>query len=478
MNLIRKQRASSVLGLALHGNQLEGVVLRRTNGSLQIQKTFSASLALSPLSADPELVGREIRNHLESAGIRERRCVVALPLSAALSNLIDVPDLPESDVASFLDLEEERSFPYGHDALMTSRMRFGAGRKGHAMLVAYQRSEMSVLDRALRAALLKPLSFSLGTAALQPPNHPAAEGVIALVLSDTTVDLQATAAGGIVALRSLSSTHDTEGTQKGISAELLAREIRITLGQLPAEFRDVVRKVRIFGTGEPARRFANDFAARAKTLGIDAQLVEGYRPDEFAKHIPVEAGVSAAFSLAARYLSGEATGFEFLPPRVKPWQQLTARFSSKKLAWIGGAAGATALIFGGAFAFQQWQLSRLDSEWRRMDPKVRELEQVQQQIRKFRPWFDERFTSLAILKRVTESFPAEGSVTAKTLEIRELSTVLCSGTASDNQALLRMLDQLRSAKEVSNVKVDQVRGKTPMQFTFNFQWNEGGASGH
>jgi len=33
-----------------------------------------------------------------------------------------------------------------------------------------------------------------------------------------------------------------------------------------------------------------------------------------------------------------------------------------------------------------------------------------------------------------------------------------------------VLDRLRSTKEITDLKVDQVRGKTPMQFTFNFQW--------
>jgi Tfp pilus assembly protein PilN len=107
-----------------------------------------------------------------------------------------------------------------------------------------------------------------------------------------------------------------------------------------------------------------------------------------------------------------------------------------------------------------------------MEPKVKELDNMQQQIKKFRPWFDGSFRSLSILRKLAESFPEEGVVTAKTLEIRELSSITCSGTARDNQAFLRMLDQLRAAKEVTDVKVDQVRGTAPMQFTFNFHWGE------
>ena len=41
---------------------------------------------------------------VEQAGIRERRCVVSLPLSSALFLLTEIPEMPEEDVASFLEI--------------------------------------------------------------------------------------------------------------------------------------------------------------------------------------------------------------------------------------------------------------------------------------------------------------------------------------------------------------------------------------
>src|SRR5215472_13983718 len=87
----RRQRLTSLLGLSLDGSRLDGVVLRRTNGSLQIQESFSVTLSLDPLTAAPELVGREIRNHLDAAEVRERRCLVGLPLKWALTMHTKVP---------------------------------------------------------------------------------------------------------------------------------------------------------------------------------------------------------------------------------------------------------------------------------------------------------------------------------------------------------------------------------------------------
>ena len=52
-NWIQKQRASSVLGLAFDGRRMDGVVLRRTNGSAQVARTLTLAL-----TADPSLWDR------------------------------------------------------------------------------------------------------------------------------------------------------------------------------------------------------------------------------------------------------------------------------------------------------------------------------------------------------------------------------------------------------------------------------------
>ncbi len=477
-SLLQKQRSpSSLLGLSLDGSRLEGVVLRRTNGLLQVQKTFTVSLALNPLTGDPELVGREIRNHLDQEGIRERRCALCVPLSLALVLHTQVPDLPEPDTASFLQIEAERGFPYGPDALhiATSRLR-SAGGEQHATLVAVPRNHVAQLEKALKAAQLKLASFTLGVTTLQSADKESSRGVLALAIGESNVDLQVTCGGGVAALRSLEGALDTEGSQKRLDADVLAREIRITLGQLPAEFRDAVRRVRVFARGESVHRHASDLMPRLEAMGLQVEPVKAYSKDDFASQLPAGTAMSPAVSLAARHLTGVGAGFEFLPPTISPWERLTSRFSSKKLMWASAAAGAVAFVVAVAFLAQQWQLSRLGSKWAAMEAKVNELDAMQQQIKQFRPWFDDSFKSLSILRKLTEAFPEDGEVSAKTLEIRELSTVSCTGTARDTKTFLKMLDRLRAIKEVANVKVPQIRGNSPLQFTFDFQWGEGAAN--
>jgi len=471
----KRQRHSSVLALSLDGGCLEGIVLRRTNGSLQALRSFSEALSLDPLTADSELVGREIRNHLDAAGVRERHCIVCVPLKWALVVHVELPELPEADVASFLQIEAERGFPSDVATLRlaTSRWQAPSGKR-YATLIGIPENQLALLERVLLGARLKAISFSLGVTALQPPNAGSADGVLALAIGEDNIDLQITCGGGVGAVRALEGALEIEGTRKLLHSDVVAREARITLGQLPSEFRETVHGVRIFGPADLATELVNEIEAPLAAMGLTVELVSAYSSGEFGVELPARAAVSRAFSLGARYLARRGTTFEFLPPKIAPWQQLAARYSSSRLRMAGATAGAVAVLVIGLFLIQQWQLTRLRSRWGAMSQKVGELDGLQQQIRQYRPWFDRSFPSLSVLRELTLAFPEDGVVSAKTVEIRDANTVTCSGTARDNAVLLRTLTQLRATSGVTGLKVDQIRGKAPMQFTFDFQWGEGG----
>ena len=79
--LFSRQPGSSLLGLAFDGSHLEGIHVRPTNGSVAVKNAFTATLALDPLTAETELAARELRHQLDAQQIRERWCIVSLPLS-------------------------------------------------------------------------------------------------------------------------------------------------------------------------------------------------------------------------------------------------------------------------------------------------------------------------------------------------------------------------------------------------------------
>jgi hypothetical protein len=480
VNFLKRKGPSVLLGLALDGSRLEGVVLRRSNGSLLVQQQFAVTLSLDPLTNDPELVGREILNHLQAVGVRERQCVVSLPLKWALAAHTQIPKLAEADIPGFLQIEAERGFPTDIATLQvaTSRLTSALGEQ-HATFVGIPRSHLERIEDVLRAAKLKPISFSLGITALQPAGESNVSGVLALVVSEHHVGLQITSGGGVAALRALEGTMQNESGERVLHADLIAREARITMGQLPADLRDSVKQVRIFGPRDQVEKIAAEIRARFEPGGIKVDVVSNYPVNEFGKTLPSDTKVSAALSLAARQLVGRTDPFEFLPPKVSAWQRLTSQYAPGKLRKLAAVAVLVVVVVIGMFAFQQWQLVRLRSKWSDMSAKVGELKSTQDKIARYRPWFDRSFLTLRTMKEITAAFPEDGSVTAKTLEIRDMNTVTCSGTAENYSALIRVVQSLSNTNNVNSSVHDlsvNTRGKTPMQFTFNFQLNAGGAN--
>ncbi len=474
INFPKGRRLTGLLGLSLDGSRFEGVALRRTNGALHLQQSFSASLSLDPLTAAPELVGREIRNHLEAAGVRERRCIVALPLKWVLAATTELPPLPEADAASLLQLEAERGFPCDVATLQLANSRCAqGGDKKHVTLAGISKTQIEPLLQVLAAAKLKPIAFSLGLPALQPPGDAKADGVVALAIGESNVGLQVTCGGGIAALRTFEGAVQNEGNRHSLTAGLIAREARITLGQLPAELRAALKHIRIFGPRELARQLADEMELGFEPMGFTVEVVEKFTPGEFGVELPMNAPVSAAFSLAARRLAEQPVVFDFLPPKLTVLQQFAAKYSSGKLRTVGAAAAAIIAIILGLFVFQEAELIHLRSQWALMQTKVQDLTALQNKIMEYQPWYDTSFRVLAILKQLTLAFPEDGSVTVKTIEIHNGNAVTCSGTASDNTAWLRTLAKLQTAEGLHNVTVEEIRGKSPMEVTFDFQWGNG-----
>jgi hypothetical protein len=472
-NSAKRQAPTSLLGLSLDGSKLDAVVLRRNNGSLLVEQSVSLALTLDPLTADPELVGREIRNQLDAAEVRERVCVVAVPLKWALTTHVELPALAEADEAAFLQMEAERAFPCDVSTLMVAHSRWSSpGGKHYATLVGIPRNHLTLLEAALRAARLRPLSFSLGITALQPVTSAA----LALSIGESQVGLQISCGGGVAALRALEGTLEVEGARRTLNVESVFREARITLGQLPGDLREGVRLIRVFGPRDLARQLGGEIEQRLGAMGMKVEVMGKYSNEDFGVQLPAEAAVTAALSLTAATVMSRHNVFEFLPPKVSAVQQFAKRYSSGKFGLAGAVGSAVAVLIIGLFVYQSWKLSNLRTEWKRMEARVNDVKSTQDQIRQYRPWFDTSIRALTILRQLTSAFPEEGSVSAKTIEIRDLNTVVCSGSARDNRSLLSVVDKLRAVKEVTSVKVVRISGKNPLQYTFDFQWNEGGKS--
>jgi hypothetical protein len=472
MQYVRKKKITTLLGIDWQEDHIAGALVRRANGSVRVERVFRFPLSLDPLTHDPELAGRELRQRLDEAGIRERRCVAGLPQSWALTAHTQLPDLEGEDLDGFLEVEAEKSFPYPPEELSISVSKAATKRgEKYATLVAVPKSHLTLLEKVFKAARLKPVSFSIGITALRPAKGEATEGRVILAAAEQHLGLEVRGGGGVLSLRMLRNVFHSNGSADKIETDLLARELRITLGRLPQDLRRSITSLDIYGRGAQAGSLQQELAPHAARLGLTIEeKTPGLEPrlDEAGQH-----GSQAAVALASRHLLGQPSEFEFLPPNPNAWQAKLARFSSRKLFWLGYGGGGLVALVALAFLAQHIRLSSLEQEWAAMAPVVREVEALQNDIRKFRPWYDRSFRTLSVLQLLAEAFPEDGSVTAKTIEVRNLNMVSCSGTAREHAQFLQVWDHLRQAPQVADLQVQQVQGTAPLQFIFHFRWIEG-----
>jgi hypothetical protein len=466
-----RKAPSSVLGLSWEGRRIEGSLLRRTQSGLEKTLGFKAELSLDIDSGDPETVGKELRAQLDQAGIRERSCAVALSVSSLLVTQTEIPVMADADALSLLQLEAEKGFHGDTSTLQVAHSRCVRGESNQwVTLAALTQSRLASLERWTRGARLKLVSVSVALCELEPPEDPASEGVLALHLGSGPgpVTLQLSAGGGLVALRSFEGVTEDASGQSVLHADSVAREIRITLGQLPDPWNGSIRDVRIFGPQDMAQTLATELSARLAVAGFrirpEPTQVRGLASTH---ELPISAVV------AARVLASRPATLEFLPPKPSVLQQFLARHAQGQRRTIWTVAGGVGTLVGLFFLIQQIQLSLLESRWAGLSGKVRELERIQQDLRQFRPWTPQSARGLAVLEVLTSAFPENGSVTAKVIEIRESGEVVCSGTATDSPAFLAMTARLSSQPGVTKVHHDQSRGASPMQFNLTFQWNGG-----
>ncbi len=453
-------RLPAVVGLSFADGQLRLAHAVRTKAGAEMLRAAAAPLTIDLLQAEPELAGQELRNHFEAAGIREKRCVVALPSAWIVSQHSAVPELSPEDTASLLRLEAEKAFPSDPDELQIALSPQQGSASRYVTQLAVRLDQIARLGAVLKAAGLRPVSYTVGPAALPGAVPPAGDGVMLLLLEPKGATLLVSAGGGIAAFRTLEATIDSEAGENVINARALARELRVSFEQIPSDLRTEVKRLVLRGEDAMVRSLAESLAGWAADAGL--RLEPGLLPVRpVAEEIVVQ--------LAERQLRDGPPALEFLPPRPSRFALLLARYNSRRLATAGFAAAAAAVLTLGAFGWQEYRRWSLRTEWEGMAAQVAELEGVQARIREFRPWYDTGFRDLTIIKRIVECFPDSGSVSAKSLEIHG-SVVTITGTARDNASLLRTLDQVRLLKEVQGLKIEQIRGKTPAQFTFTFRW--------
>ncbi len=463
MNLLKPKPLQSLLGLTIRGRRLTAGLAKR-NGTAGLSAIADAELSHPPLAGDPERVGREIRAFLQQHELRENRCLLCLPLNLAMTMSVEIPDLAEDDLQSYLELQAESEFPFSIEDMQLASTTYRApDQSRHATLAAIPQHHIARIQQILQHARLRPISLTLGLAPAaiesgKPPNKPQ----LVLDIQPDHVDLSVRCGTGFAVIRSLEEVLDFEQNPAAPDCKLLCREIRITLGQLSGNLRQNLSAATVCHPAGLSQNWKQSLEQSLAEMRFQTAFREGSHP-------ALEAAVKDR-------LANSSTALEFLPPQRSPLQILAEKASSRRNVWISAAAGMLVLPTAAAFYIQGWRLDSLEREWDRMGAQAETLETLQVKIRQFRPWYDHSAQSLQIVRRLAEVFPKEGSIWLQSLQITENRQASCSGTANSYRDLLAVTDRLRAMPDIQKVTLGTTRGEAPVEFTFKFEWNTGGRS--
>jgi Tfp pilus assembly protein PilN len=452
----KRFHARSVLAISIESNRILIDVLRCEEGRVQVTKSLELKSGADALTADPERIGQSVLAELQSAGIRERKCVVCIPASWALITGTEIPEIGADDLRGYLELRAEREFPVSVSELKLAHCAYTLpGGAKRATVAGVPAKRIAIVERMLAAAGAEVTSLSLGLDGCVPRD--ASPTAIHFVANGNHVDVVVGAGGGIALVRSLPSPRDSSS----VDVAGISREVRITLGRLPQGIRNQVREARFGGSPTTARVLYSGLSADLGRMGINPTL---------EKREGENSHPGAAIEAAGHFLRDEPVIFELLPHEPNRWLSLARRFDSKQHRVFAAIGVAVVLLPVITFFVRLRIESSLETRWAGMRRQVSELESLQQKIRQFRPWFETTPQTLRLLEEIVGAFPEQGDVWAKSVELGENSKVTCSGFARSQSALSALLDRLRERKDFSGVQIQQVRGANPIQFTIGFKW--------
>lgn len=461
----KKTKHSALLGLAFEGRRVLAVRMKRAGSQAEVQSTQALRLDLDPMGDDPQLVGEALKKALREHKLHEKHCVVGVPLSWALTHSFDMPELSDEDRQSYIDLEAERVFPMPPHELSLSLTR--SGQANVSTLAALPLEHVDRLRTILNQADIRPISITLGVAALADL-QPSIEAWIAA--SDQGMDFVFAEKGKPTLLRHL---NDSPLDEDGLDTVNVWRELRISLSRLAEMTPHAPRAFQVIGQRNAVQTVIEDLGARARQQGIELQpgpdTMNGcIRPGGDLR------GFEPAVAMTAAVLTGRTATFEFLPPRISPFKRVMKRISSR------GTFSATVIglglvaVLGGAYGWQYHTLNSLQDNWSSIEMDVDRVEQLQSNLRAYRPWFEETAPSLDMLMALTEAFPPTGEVWTRSFAVKDMNKVSFTGFARSRADLLKMQERLAAQPGVEDLKVLPLRGDAPAQFSLSYTWNPEG----
>jgi Tfp pilus assembly protein PilN len=385
---------SDIIGLALHEDRLDGVVVRRRLRSVRVLSSFSLSMG--------DGIGATLRAKLRELGVRTRRVHLGIPRRRAVVKAIELPAVAGADLRRMVGFELERHLPFpAGDALFDFHVLDATpDRPVRVLLVAIERRMVERVNQLLRDAGLVPrlvdvTIHNLARLAVGEGGK-AGEGGVVIQVEEAEAELAVVRKGCPVLSRVFPLPPN--GRERG---QALAEELKRSLGTLRPDDRDAVTDVTALGSGTVA---GTDWAEMPLHTSISAPAGVSGVPDD-ARLLP-------ALAMALRHPARGELRTNLMPddlrPRPFPW----------RVAVTAGLAAATLLLALAIPAVtmlrDERRLDALDTALLRLAPQVREVEQVagaaeraRREVETLRSFEAQHVRVLPLLRELTDLLPQD-----------------------------------------------------------------------
>jgi hypothetical protein len=495
-----------MLGLAATERSISAVEIGLVHGRQSVLHAAEFPMPEGDAARDPAVLGKALRQFLKQNRFSCSRCVIGLGTRWLAAREKLLPPTSADLVAGVLSLAAEREFASDPKDLAldytkpvdlkSGNREQGTGNRKTAdvssvpvpgspfpvpvvsvLLVAAPRRTVEHLLATAETAGLTVTAVTSSTMALASATGGAASlRRLVLYLSSGGAELCVQAGGGFPLLRSLPMAAPPATAGSGAAENWLndlAGELRRVLTLLPGASASPQGADLVIwnaaGLSTEALRTLGDrlsLEARACTYPSDLGL---------AGEAAAPAGESAAAAaLALAGLQSDLLAVDFLHSRLTPRKRLAL---GRKVVWAVGLAaavviGCLALLV--SWQSQQREVADLTGQRDDMQASVDVAKDMIEKMTFARQWYDQRPRFLDSLRELTLAFPAEGRIWTTSLGIGEDMRALLSGKASDEGAVLEVLDHLTKSPKFSDVKPLYIRevggGSSEVSFAISLKF--------
>ena len=464
----------TILGLAVDETGVVAAELEVRAGRPRLRRTGELSWAQEFRPENMRALGEQVRQFLRDHHFSARQAAIGLAAKWVLAKEITVPPASGEALAGMLNIQAERAFSLSAGELTFDYCRRAeTPEKGQVLLLAAQRQLVQQIGELARAAGLQVRSITVSALALCTAGAAGQEPGYGLYVRPTYCEFWCRRDGASQFISHVPlSSHDGSADSH---RELLIPTLRRAL--LLSSPRDAAPSccITAYGACRPPddgvaplhEQLAPEFTVVDGSAALLSQVLDS---TDGQQEMPAVAG--AAVALTAVQAGGPAV--DFLNSKLARHR---APVRKRMMVWAAIIGGAFLIAVGGLLA--DWRRNSLDvaaytKQLEEMGGEITAAREVVDRVSYARSWTSQQPQFLECLRQLTEAFPEEPRVWAKSLRLSEAGVGALIGKTDREDSFYKFLDTLKENKAFAEVKMvylrDEGRNSREKEFAIHFKF--------